>query len=72
MRILQQIFLEIRVSDHHPDITEHLVEHPGTSSCSDLGSQFAELFPGIGTQKLSHNLFIREGRVVIRNFSLTL
>ena len=72
MRILQQILFKIRVADHHPDITEHFVEHPGASSGADLRSQFTELFPGIRAQKLSHDFLVREGRVVIGDFSLTL
>ncbi|OIQ71141.1 hypothetical protein GALL_472410 [mine drainage metagenome] len=67
-RVVQQIILQIGVALHHPDVTQHLVQHACRAARAALLAQLVKPVPGGGTQQADDDLAVRKRGVVVRNF----
>ncbi|MNT36995.1 hypothetical protein D3C72_1731100 [compost metagenome] len=67
--IFQQVVLQVGIAADHPDIAQHLVQHAGRAAGAALAAQLVQDAPGFLAQQADDNLAVREGRVVIGNFT---
>ena len=70
-RVVQQVVLQVGVALHHPDVTQHLVQHAGRAAGAALIAQLVEHLPGGRAQQANHDLPVGERGVVIGNFAQT-
>jgi hypothetical protein len=45
LAVVEQVVLQVGVAAHHPDVAEHLVEHPGRAAGAALVPQFLDQLP---------------------------
>ncbi len=64
-RVVEQVLFEIGIAANHPDVTEHLVEHPCTAASAALATQLLEQRPAFGAEQSLHDLAVRERGVVV-------
>ena len=65
----EQIVLQERVAVHHPDVAEHLVEHPRRATGASLAAQLLERLPGLLAEQADHDLAVGERGVVVRDLA---
>jgi hypothetical protein len=68
-RVVHQVVLQVGIALHHPDVTEHLVEHARRAPRAPLGAQLIEQAPGCRAEQPDHDLAIRERGVVVGDFT---
>ena len=71
LRVVEQVVLQIRIALHHPDVTQHLVEHARRAAGTAFFAQMGQQFPGAGTQQADDDLAIGERGVVVRDLAQT-
>jgi hypothetical protein len=67
--VIEQIVLQIGVALHHPNITQHLVQHACGTPRAALGAQTLQSLPRGLAQQSDHDFSVRETGVVVRDFS---
>ena len=68
-RVVEQIVLQVRVALDHPDVAEHLEQHPGGTAGAPLATQLLEHPPHVDAEQPDDDLAVRERRVVVRNLA---
>ena len=56
--VVQQVVLQIRVALHHPNITQHLVQHARRTAGSALTAQLVEQCPGALAEQPQNNFAV--------------
>ncbi len=69
LRVVQQVILQIGVALHHPNITQHLVQHARRATGAALVAQAVEQFPGRGAEQTDDDFAVRKRGVVVGNFA---
>ena len=67
--IVDQIVLQERVTVHHPDVAQHLVEHARRPPGAPLGAQLLEQLPRRRAEQSNHDLTIGKRGVVVRDLA---
>ena len=67
--VVQQVVLQIGVALHHPDITQHLVQHARRAAGAAFFAQGVERLPGFGAQQANHDLAVGKRGVVVGNLT---
>ena len=65
---MNEVIFKIGVALDHPDVPEHLVEHPSRAAGDPFTAQFLNHIPGRLTEEAHHYLPIGERGVVVRDF----
>ncbi|EXI71388.1 MAG: hypothetical protein AW07_03720 [Candidatus Accumulibacter sp. SK-11] len=65
----EQIVLEVGVALHHPDVAEHLVEHPCRPAGDSLGAQLVEQCPHVVSEQANDDFAIGKRSVVVGNLA---
>ena len=69
LRVVEQVVLQVGVALHHPDVAEHLVQHPGGAARLALLAEPVQQFPGTRPEDADDDLAVGEGGVVVRNLA---
>src|SRR5690606_18924510 len=69
LRVVEQVVLQVGIAPDHPDVAEHLVEHPRRSPGASFAPQFADDAPALGAEQAGDDLPIGERRVVVRDLA---
>ena len=69
LRVVEQVLFQVRVAPDDPDVAEHFVQHACRAPGATLGAEIVEQCPARGAEQADHDLAVREGRVVVRNFA---
>ena len=67
--VVQQVVLQIGVALHHPDVTQHFIQHAGRAACAALATQLVQLVPRGLAQQPDDHLAVRKRGVVVRNLA---
>ena len=67
--VVQQVVLQIRVALHHPDVTQHFVEHAGRTSGTSFTPQGFQNLPRRVAQQANDDFAVGKRGVVVGNFA---
>jgi len=67
----QQVVFQVGVALHHPDVSQHLVEHAGGTAGDPFGAEFVQHAPHVFAQQADDDLPVGEGGVVVGDFAQT-
>ena len=71
LRVGNEVIFNVGIARHHPDIPQHLVQHPRRTAGAALVAQVEQRLPGFLAEEAQDDLTVGERRVVIGNFPKT-
>ncbi len=69
LTVVEQVVFQVRVALDHPDVAQHLVEHPRRTAGDALAAQFVEDRPVVGTEQADDDFAVGKRGVVVGDFA---